>query len=236
MNRRRARIFGLLIAAAALVLALSLLVGAQTTSAQGPDSGRGHHGAGRGVHTQTQAQTQVQIDPACCDPAGQGYSAAQRINRRGSGVAQVQGSFSRLPAAVPGPVPTGVSAAMEAGWLDEQHAYRMYQSIIDQFGAVAPFANIRAAKAQHLAAHEAMFARYGLDVPAPAATIDVPVFASFSEACAAAVKAESATLDRYNQWLAVVQDYPDLTQVFTALRDASLNQHLPALERCAGLR
>ena len=31
----------------------------------------------------------------------------------------------------------------------------------------------------------------------------------------------------------MVQDYPDMVQVFTSLRDASEFQHLPAFENCA---
>ena len=87
-------------------------------------------------------------------------------------------------------------------------------------------------KPEHMAALEAMFERYGLALPAPAA-VETPQFATLAEACAAAQAVESAA-GLYDQWLAAVQDYPDLVQVFTALRNASLNQHLPAFERCAG--
>lgn len=84
-----------------------------------------------------------------------------------------------------------------------------------------------------MAALETIFARYDLAVPAPSAT-ETPVFASVQEACAAGAAAEIANLDLYDQWMATVQDYPDIVQVFAALRDASAYSHLPAFENCAG--
>jgi hypothetical protein len=79
-----------------------------------------------------------------------------------------------------------------------------------------------------------MFERYGLDLPVPPTVTETPQFATLADACAAAQTAEIEYAALYDQWLAAVQDYPDLVQVFTALRDASLYQHLPAFERCAG--
>ena len=78
-----------------------------------------------------------------------------------------------------------------------------------------------------------MFERYGLPVPA-AVAVDAPSFATVQEACAAGAAAEIANLNLYDQWMLTVQDYPDMVQVFTALRDASEFSHLPAFENCAG--
>jgi hypothetical protein len=139
-----------------------------------------------------------------------------------------------LPPAVEGGLTTAASAALVAGIQDEYHAYATYQAVIDQFGPVQPFVRIQAAEAQHIAALENLFDRYGLPVPEPSAFEAVPTFGSLAEACAAGATAEVANFDLYDQWLDQVQAYPDLVKVFTALRDASQFNHLPAFERCAG--
>jgi len=138
-----------------------------------------------------------------------------------------------LPPAVEGELPDDVATAMMAGLMDEYNAYALYQVVIDQFGEVAPFVNIQAAEGQHIAAHQFMFDRYGLEFPPPVVLDSAPVFDSIQDACEMAVEAEIANMHLYDQWLDTVQDYPDLVQVFTALRDASEYNHLPAFERCA---
>lgn len=243
MAHQRARKIGRLIVVMALVAGLSLAFLADSAAAQGPGGGRGPRGAGQGmirpgVQAQNRAQSQMPVVPGGrgqqAGPLGNQYGAggASRFGRGGFGV-QAQRCLQNLPPAVPGEVPAEVVEAMTAGWLDEHRAAMTYQAIIDQFGAVRPFTNLLAAEQQHIAAHEAMFARYGLDVPAPI-TVETPVFASIAEACAAGAAIESDNAGLYDEWLATVAGYPDLTQVFTTLRDASLNQHLPAMERCAG--
>lgn len=246
MTHQRALKIGRMIIVAALVAGLSLTFLTNIAAAQGPGGGRGPRsagqgGAGQGAYGQgvgAQNRTQMQTNPALgrqqSGPLGSRYGAggASRFGRGGFGV-QAQCCLQNLPPAMPGEVPAEVVEAMIAGWLDEYHAAMTYQAIIDQFGAVRPFTNLLAAEQQHLVAHEAMFARYGLDVPAPTA-VETPVFGSIAEACAAAVGVENANAGLYDEWLATVAGYPDLTQVFTNLRDASLGQHLAALERCAG--
>jgi hypothetical protein len=118
--------------------------------------------------------------------------------------------------------------------MDEYHAYAVYQAVIDQFGAVAPFVNIQVAETQHIAALERMFDRYDIPVPEPPTLEDAPQFDSLTDACATGAAAEIANFELYDQWLETVQNYPDLVQVFTALRNASEYSHLPAFERCAG--
>ena len=121
---------------------------------------------------------------------------------------------------------------MQDGLADEQHAYAVYAAVIEQFGAVRPFTNIQKAEAQHIAAWEFLFDRYGIPTPA-AAELDLPEFASLADACQAAAEAEIANRDLYDQMLQALADYPDMTQVVTQLRTASDNNHLPAFERCA---
>ena len=123
-------------------------------------------------------------------------------------------------------------ATMTAGWLDEQHAYATYEAIIDQFGNVAPFVNIQRSEAQHIAAWELMFDRYGVELPA-VPEFDTPEFSTLSDACQTAADAEIANFELYDTMLVTLGDYPDMVQVVTSLRNASEFSHLPAFQRCA---
>lgn len=123
--------------------------------------------------------------------------------------------------------------ALNEGIQDEYHAYAVYQVVIDSFGPVAPFVSIQRAEASHIDALAAAFERYGLDVPDAEPLTESLSFASVEEACALGAAAEIANFELYDAWIDTVSDYPDLVQVFTALRDASQYNHLPAFEACA---
>lgn len=138
-----------------------------------------------------------------------------------------------LPPAFEGELPAEAIDLMIAGWLDEQHAYAAYESIMDQFGEVRPFVNIQQAEAQHAAAWELLFDRYGIETP-ELPEFDIPQFASVTEACALGAEAEIANFSLYDEMLEAFAPYPDLYQVAQSLRDASEFQHLPAFESCAG--
>jgi hypothetical protein len=189
----------------AVVFSLTMLT--NTASAQG-NGGRGNGNPGQGI----------------------GQPRQQNMPQTGLG----QNWLGNLPPAVPGDVPTDVIEALYAGLTDEHHAYDTYQAVIDQFGAVQPFTNIQQAEASHIAALEFLFERYGLEIPAVEPLVGIGPFDTLADACAAGANAEIANLSLYDRWMATVQDYPDMVQVFTALRNASEFQHLPAFERCAG--
>jgi hypothetical protein len=58
--------------------------------------------------------------------------------------------------------------------------------------------------------------------------------ASFQEVCAIGAAAEVENARLYDEDLIpAVADYAEIVTVFTALRDASVNNHLPAFQRCA---
>lgn len=239
------------------IMALALLLTAESALAQGPGgNGRGRGGAGNGAGgygaggNGTQTQQQLHID----DPlslytqtqtqygaqTGTGYgtggngpggNGAGNINQAAN-QNMINGLLATLPPAVPGELPADVVAALNAALHDEQNAYATYQAVIDQFGAVRPFTSIQAAEAQHIAALEFLFERYGLTVP-QATPVQAAAFASVSDACSAGAAAEIANFALYDNWMATVANYPDILQVITALRDASEFQHLPAFERCA---
>ena len=227
---------GLVIAVALAVIAVALAWMVEPSAAQGPGgrggqggggNGRGGNGGGTGIQNQDGTGTQF---------GGTGYGTGFQSGNMFGGDSQQNWLWleETLPPAVPGDQPDDVVAAIQAGIQDEYNAYNTYQAVIDQFGAVRPFTSIQSSETHHSDMLAFIFERYGVAVPASTPLDTVPVFASLTEACAAGAAAEIANFGLYDEWLATVQDYPDITQVFTLLRDASEFQHLPAFERCAG--
>lgn len=137
------------------------------------------------------------------------------------------------PAAEPGTLDEGEVEALIEAINDEYKALSVYQKVVDKFGAVRPFTNIIKAEEQHIAALETLFVRYGIEIPENDWYDQVPEFDSVAEACRAGVQAEIDNAALYDELFAAV-DEPDIIQVFTRLRDASQNNHLPTFQRCAG--
>lgn len=150
---------------------------------------------------------------------------------RGAGM-QGTGMFTALPPAYDGDLPQDVVDLMIDGWLDEQHAYAVYETVIEQFGDVNPFVNIQRAEAQHISAWEFLFDRYGIEAPA-LPEFDPVGFDSVSDACNVAADAEIANFGLYDAMLEAFANYPDIYQVALALRNASEFNHLPAFQNCA---
>jgi len=122
--------------------------------------------------------------------------------------------------------------ALRAALLDEYNAKALYEQALTELGNVRPLIQIEKAEEQHVAALQALFTRYGLEIPAGQAGGQNGTFATLADACAAGVTAETANVALYSQLLPQV-DNPDLIRVFTALQSASQNRHLPALQACA---
>ena len=229
-----------------LVLVAIFVVGAVAASAQGNGPGPGGQGGQGGPGTTANPQAPGDC-PYGCDPQtyafqnggigfvdgrnGARWDDQERGNMR-SNRGQGTGFYATLPPPVEGDLSQDVVAAMTAGLMDEYNAYAIYGGVIAQFGEVAPFVNIQRAEAQHIAAWEFLFDRYGLTAPAAPVTA-VPSFASLTEACQAAADAEIANFGLYDQMMVTLADYPDMVRVVTSLRDASEYQHLPAFELCA---
>lgn len=215
--------------------ALLLGVFVDTSAAQGPGGGRGN---GRGGNGQGQQAGGGQGSNGQSLGDGTGQGSSQGNGQQGSGMGlnncDAECLEDTLPPATPGALPADVISALNAGLQDEYHAYATYQVVIDQFGTVRPFLSIQQSEAQHIDLLAFLFERYGLDLPAATPLDAVPVFASVEDACATGAAAEIANFELYDAWITTVEDYPDIVQVFTQLRDASEFQHLPAFERCAG--
>jgi hypothetical protein len=123
------------------------------------------------------------------------------------------------------------AAALREALDDEYRALATYDQVIDDFGPVHPFVNIREAEARHIAALSRLFEKYGLDLPRNAWPGKVPRFASVAEACRVGVAEEIENARLYDRLLADVQR-ADVKAVFRRLQEASQLRHLAAFERC----
>ena len=152
-------------------------------------------------------------------------------NHHGMGNNQMQNSgwATMLPAKSDLPLSDAVIEAMIAGYTDEFNAYSVYAAIVAQFGELRPVSMIMNAEAQHMNAWAFLFERYGVALPELQAP-ELPTLATYTDAVTLARDAEIANIDLYDVMLATVADYPDMVQIVTNLRDASLNNHLPAFE------
>lgn len=116
---------------------------------------------------------------------------------------------------------------------DEYKAVATYDATIGVLGEVRPFSMIRRAEEQHISSLKALFDKYGVTVPQNTHIGTVTSPSTLQAACQAGVDAEKANVSLYRGMLLPrVTSYPDLTQVFTRLMEASENRHLPAFERC----
>ncbi len=108
----------------------------------------------------------------------------------------------------------------------------MYDQVIQDFGRIRPFVNIQRSEATHINALLGLFRTYGVPIPDNPWPGAVPSFESVQAACTAGVEAEIANVALYDDILASTTR-PDILTVYNALQQASLNNHLPAFERCA---
>jgi hypothetical protein len=129
------------------------------------------------------------------------------------------------------PVATQALLTALAGPDGEYAARAEYAAILAKFGAdVQPYANILEAEKQHIAAIQQQCAKYGVPVPADPWLGNVTAPETLLEAAQTGVLAENLNIGMYDSLLPQVQKYPSLVKVFTNLRAASLDHHLPAFE------
>ena len=127
------------------------------------------------------------------------------------------------------PAKTALIRAL-AGADGEYAARAEYEAILDKFGSdVLPYAHIIQAEAKHIAALEQQCRTFGIQVPEDEYLGKIKAPESLADAAQAGILAEEANVTMYDELLKVVQSYPNLVQVFSRLRSASANHHLPAL-------
>jgi hypothetical protein len=115
---------------------------------------------------------------------------------------------------------------------DEYKAYSTYDQVIEDFGSVRPFSNIREAEGRHIDALLGLFERYQLSVPDNPWPGKVDRYTSLEDACRAGVEAEIANGEMYGR---LIQNSrrEDILTVLGNLQAASQQRHLPAFRRCA---
>lgn len=138
------------------------------------------------------------------------------------------------PEAQTGKLDDKTREALLAALSDERRAQAVYEAVVEKFGDVRPFSNIVNAEKRHESFLLPLFEKYGVEVPKNEFGKDeVQVPATVAEACQNAVGGEKANIAMYERFLEFVKE-TDIRDIFTYLRDASKNNHLPAFERCGG--
>lgn len=128
---------------------------------------------------------------------------------------------------------TQVLEAMAEAIQDEFRAEMIYERVLAEHGDVRPFHNIIYAEERHSEAIARLYQSRGLDVPESSwRWEEIPSFASVAEACQAGVEAEIENAEIYERYFSLELPY-DVERVFESNRAASLNNHLPAFERCS---
>ena len=133
-----------------------------------------------------------------------------------------------VPMVVSPALPNALAMALD----DEYRARATYQAVVDTHGPVLPFANIVHAEERHIAALLPLFERYAVPLPLDRWFGNVPPQPNLQADCEAAVAGEIRNYQMYDQLLMQVHE-PDVQMVFSNLRNASANHHLPAFQACA---
>jgi hypothetical protein len=133
---------------------------------------------------------------------------------------------------------TAKAALIEAlaGEDGEYAARAEYEAILSkaEFGTeVLPYAHLVQAEENHIAALRRQCERFGVAIPEDPFWKKVQAPKTLAEAAQAGILAEEANVKMYDRLLGAVQEYPTLVRVFTQLRSASLDRHLPALKAAA---
>ena len=118
---------------------------------------------------------------------------------------------------------------------DEYKAYATYDGVIEDFGEVTPFTNIREAEGRHIAALLNLYEKYDLPVPDNPWLGRVDHYDSIEAACQAGVEAEIANGSMYDRLIQMTQR-DEILNVLNNLQAASQQRHLPAFQRCVERR
>ncbi|MBM7579660.1 hypothetical protein [Jeotgalibacillus terrae] len=112
---------------------------------------------------------------------------------------------------------------------DEYLAQARYNNVIETFGNIRTFEQIRAAEVRHIMALLPLFERYQIPLPIDESQNFITTPVSLKAAFASGVQGEIDNIAMYDRFLAF--NIPiDVSFVFSQLRNASLN-HLAAFER-----
>ncbi len=128
---------------------------------------------------------------------------------------------------------TELSKTLDTAIADEYKARATYTAVLNKFGDVRPFSNIRQTESSHIQSLIGLYYEYGFEVPADNWDGTVSAPDSLQAACQIGVTAEIENAAMYDELLLAAADYPDVIAIFIALQAASLDKHLPAFQRCS---
>ena len=120
-----------------------------------------------------------------------------------------------------------VSQILRIAVYDEFKAYETYSQIIEKFGYVQPFVNIKEAEAIHYAALIPLLQKYNVQIPINNWQEKIEVPATLIECLELGVASEINNIAMYDNLLSYVQE-DDVKDVLFKLQAASYNNHLPA--------
>jgi hypothetical protein len=132
-----------------------------------------------------------------------------------------------------GPDPADILTLLGDAVQEEYKAQMLYRSVLEDFPGALPFAAIVESEARHVEALQMLFTRRQQTPPASLWTpASFEPFGSIPAACAGGVDAETRDAAFYTPYLQRTDLPQDVRNVFTNLQAASLENHLPAFERC----
>jgi len=132
-----------------------------------------------------------------------------------------------------GPDPADISTMLQLALQEEYKAQYLYESVLEDYPGAMPFAAIVESEVRHVEALQMLFTRRQMTPPASVWTpATFPPYASLPLACADGVKAETEDAAFYTPYLLRTDLPQDVRNVFKNLQTASLENHLPAFERC----
>ncbi|MDQ0244088.1 hypothetical protein J2S09_001633 [Bacillus fengqiuensis] len=112
---------------------------------------------------------------------------------------------------------------------DEFLAQARYDWVIEKFGPVRPFTQIKAAEQRHIQALLPLFKQYNIIVPVNDATRFINIPKTAEEALETGVSAEIDNIAMYDKFLKIPDLPPNVQNVFSRLGHASRN-HLAAFQ------
>ena len=114
---------------------------------------------------------------------------------------------------------------------DEFKAYETYSKIIEKFGLVQPFVNIKEAEAVHYSALVKLMEKYQIQIPINDWYLKIEIPNTLIECCEMGVAGEINNIAMYNNLLQYAQE-DDIKDVLFRLQAASFNNHLPTFRNC----
>ena len=135
-----------------------------------------------------------------------------------------------LPPADGGTIDEATEAALREALLDEYASKLYYQALMEVFGSSRRFDNLIRAEQRHAGALLNLFDRYGIEPPAQDEATVPTVPSTLQEAVQLAIDEEEANVAMYDRLLESAAG-ADVEFVFSNLRNASAEHHIPSLER-----